>query len=158
MGFFSGLKSVLQTVTGHTATIRLQAPTQAKLGKEITVTITVKVKGQDLEMDQLSLILQAIERVDHHANQGHGEVHESYGEPDQHETVTYKHPVIVAESAHLPAHTEHNWSTTLTLPQAAQPTYTGQQTSHTWQLHAELETFGGNPKSKPHILNISANS
>ncbi|MBF0187254.1 MAG: sporulation protein [Magnetococcales bacterium] len=140
MGFFDGLKSMTNAITGGAAKVDLEVLDPTVRGP-FTVVVRALVGDADLEINRVYVKVCSEEEVEPRG------VYDAEGNELEIEVQTFAAEYEVAGAATLPAGSEHEWAVEIELPEGCQPSYKGPNAEHEWEFFAGLDAFGNDPDS-----------
>lgn len=145
MGFFSKIKN---SITGGWADVSLVTD-KAERGSELPMRIDINVKGEDIDIAEIYVILECREVVDipHYSVRDQ----DDFGDIDHlhihaaHDLFEQRYTVAPAQS--LPANSTHALECAIELPDNLPPSYNGHHAQVEWRVFAGLDMKGNDPDS-----------
>lgn len=154
MGFLDSLKNVKNFVTGGSAEVSLEAA-DPRVSQPFRVTVRAAVGDGEVKISRVYLRVRAVEEVrvkdvpvplEETVNGQRQVVGMQNGDLERQETL-FNQEFVIGGPQTLERHSQNEWSTEVTLPAQAQPTYLGVNARLLWSLYAGLDTFGNDPDS-----------
>lgn len=156
MGFFDKIKSIKNVITGGAAEVFIETGPLV-FGEPFDVTVKAHVDDADLKASRVYLEIQGCEEIEVPDTDV---VYESDGEEHRRTEIvrasyiTLDLDITIAEDQELEGGETYEWTTTIELPEDAQPTYSGRFSDHRYMIRASLDCFGNDPDSGWHALNL----
>ena len=142
MGFF---KNLVNKISGGAACVFLEFDDPA-LGEAFQGKITATGSDSDLKIAKVYLKVRSIEKVvvrDYDIEMdGSSRVEDVHGQE-----IMFNDEFVISDAQTLKANQTYEWTTNLTLPDDALPTYLGKNAWHEWEFFAGLDAPGNDPDS-----------
>ena len=149
MGFMDSLKSMVNTVTGGSATVTIQLQQACVFpGEAVTFKITAKSNGAEVKSKGVYVDIFAEEKVSLRDEESKQEINRA--------KTTIQQTIQVAPAFTLAANEAKEFAGTFEFPSNALPTFAGAFTQHRCLLRGRIEAFGNDPDSGYQAINVGA--
>ena len=149
MGFMDSLKSMVNSVTGGSATVTIQLQQACVFpGEPVSFKITARSNGAEVKSKGAYVDIFAEEKV--------SLVDETTKQEINRARTTIQQTIQVAAAFVLAPDEVKEFTGTFEFPANALPTFAGAFTQHRCQLRGRIEAFGNDPDSGYQTINIGS--
>lgn len=149
MGFMDSLKSMVNTVTGGSATVAIQLQQACVFpGEAVTFKITAKSNGAEVKSKGVYVDIFAEEKVSLRDEETKVEINRA--------KTTIQQTIQVAPAFTLAPNEAKEFAGSFEFPSNALPTFAGAFTQHRCLLRGRIEAFGNDPDSGYQAINVGA--
>ena len=149
MSFMDSLKSMVNTVTGGSATVTIQLQQACVFpGEAVSFKITAKSNGAEVKSKGVYVDIFAEEKVSLRDEETKQEINRA--------KTTIQQTIQVAPGFTLAPNEAKEFAGTFEFPSNALPTFAGAFTQHRCLLRGRIEAFGNDPDSGYQAINIGA--
>lgn len=152
MGFLDKIKGAVNAVTGNAAKVELEfMPPVAYPGDRVKVTIKATSTGNEVKSGGVFVDLHGMEEIKIKRGAAMGVENDLSVQKTTLEQALQIAPAFVLGKGETKV-----FEGTIEIPTAAQPSYAGAFSAHSWQIRGRLEAFGNDPDSGFKPLKVGA--